>query len=276
MGDAMLSLMISLAQGALPYVTLPKLGPIQPFGVIVVTGILIASRFADKRAERLGLDVKKFQALCTWTVFSGILISHVVDQVAYYPRSIIEEPWKLLYFWTNLSSFGGMFGAAVGFNLYARKHKLDIWKSCDSIAYGLPIGFFFGRLGCAVVHDHPGIFSDSFIAVAYPEGNRLDLGLIEMLLLPILIGLMFWVDKRVKWHGQVTAVLALSYPFLRFPLDFLRAPAADGGDVRYFGLTPGHYAAIAMLVAGAFIWRRSKAAAQPAGGARREGLPATR
>ena len=54
----------------------------------------------------------------------------------------------------------------------------------------------------------------------------------------------------------VVASLALSYPWLRFPLDFLRASAEDGGDVRYFGFTPGQYACLGMFGVGLFLWQR--------------------
>ena len=57
------------------------------------------------------------------------------------------------------------------------------------------------------------------------------------------------------------------YPPIRFPLDFLRASAADGGDVRYFGFTPGQYASVALFAVGLGLLvtgRRRERAAQPA------------
>ncbi len=254
-------LVLSAALGVLPYIEIPSLGPIHPFGLLVVVGIFVGQHFADKRAVRIGMDLKKFQSLTTWTVFLGIVISHAFDQIFYYPESVLEKPWELLFFWKGLSSFGGLFGAAIAFNWYGRKHKMDLWRSADCIAYGLPTGFFFGRMGCAVVHDHPGMASDHWLAVAFPGGPRFDLGLIEMMLLPLLIGLMFFLDKRVTRPGGMVAILAMTYPFLRFPLDFLRAGAAEGGDVRYFGLTPGHYSAIFLLGLGIFLWLRAGRAA---------------
>jgi prolipoprotein diacylglyceryltransferase len=45
----------------------------------------------------------------------------------------------------------------------------------------------------------------------------------------------------------------ICYATVRFGLDFLRETPAHGGDVRYFGLTPGHYASLAMLLAGVLV-----------------------
>ena len=64
---------------------------------------------------------------------------------------------------------------------------------------------------------------------------------------------------RSKRRGVVTSALAIAYPILRFPLDFLRATDGEGGDVRYFGLTPGHFASLGMLTIGLLLaWRASK------------------
>ena len=34
----------------------------------------------------------------------------------------------------------------------------------------------FGRMGCSIAHDHPGLESDLWFAVQYPHGGRFDLG----------------------------------------------------------------------------------------------------
>jgi len=43
------------------------------------------------------------------------------------------------------------------------------------------------------------------------------------------------------------------YAPLRFFLDFLREVPANGGDVRYAGLTPGQYASIAFTLVGVAV-----------------------
>lgn len=282
----MLTRLASLVPGVLPYVEVhewripfPLIDyiPIRPFGVLVVIGILVGAQVAGMRAKQVGIDKEKFSSLVFWTVASGIVLSHVLDTLFYYPRVVIERPWELLLIHRGLSSFGGFFGATVGFFAYARKHKLPIWRSADAIAYGLPFGWFFGRMGCSVVHDHPGRYSDSVLAVAFPDGARFDLGLLELMLTPVLIAAVVLVGRRTKRPGAIITTLALVYPFIRFPLDFLRAPVWDGGDIRYFGLTPGHYASLILLALGVFLWHRSRQATGPAAlEARREGAAGKR
>jgi phosphatidylglycerol---prolipoprotein diacylglyceryl transferase len=252
----MLAQWSNLVLGLLPYVHIPDFGPLHPFGILVVIGILLGARIATARAKQAGLDAEQFSSLVFWTVASGLVISHVLDTIAYYPREALLEPWRLLMFWQGLSSFGGFTGAAIGFLVYSHRHRIDRWLAADAIAYGLPVGWLFGRMGCSVVHDHPGVMSDSFLAVNFPDGARFDLGLLELMLTPLLILAVIIVGRRTKRSGAIVATIALVYPVLRFPLDFLRAPYVDGGDIRYFGLTPGHYAAIGLFFVGLYLlWR---------------------
>ncbi|MBN1959664.1 MAG: prolipoprotein diacylglyceryl transferase [Deltaproteobacteria bacterium] len=261
----MLTLVQSLI-GVLPYVQIPDFHigplPIHPFGVLVVIGILVGSKIASKRAQLLHIDRQRFESLIFWTVASGIVISHMLSTIFYFPRLLLEQPWQLFMIHRGLSSFGGFFGAVAGFLFYTRKYKMPVWTCADALAYGLPFGWFFGRMGCSVVHDHPGHLSESFFAVAFPNGARFDLGLLELMLTPILMTAVILIGKRTKRPGAIITTVALVYPILRFPLDFLRAPVWDGGDIRYFGLTPGHYASIILFSVGIFLWFRSRKANQ--------------
>ncbi len=245
----------------LPYVDLPDslLGPIpvRPFGLLVGIGVIFGSIIAERRAKRVGIPGDRFDRLVLWMMVTAVVISHVFDTLVYYPETVLNEPWKLLMIHQGLSSFGGFAGAAIGFFYLTKKFAIERWKAADSIAYGLPFGWFFGRMGCAAVHDHPGRLSDHFLAVAFPGGSRFDLGLLEMMLTPLLILSVVLVERRSRTPGTVVATLALIYPWIRFPLDFLRATPDAGGDIRYFGLTPGQYAAIILFCVGLFLfWRQ--------------------
>ncbi len=266
----------TILQAVLPFFEIPDghIGPIpiHPFGLLVATGIILGHRLAMKRGEALGLDIDRFERLVFWTVFTGIVLSHMFDTISYHPEVLREPTASGLPGWTELfmihhglSSFGGFFGAAIGYFVYSRIHKVDVWRSADAIAYGLPVGWFFGRTGCTVVHDHPGRLSNSFLAIHFPArpqlhlpaGNYLDLGLIELLCTPILIVAAFLVARYTKKPGAVIATITLLYPPIRFPLDYLRMPDPNGGDVRYFGFTPGQYACILCFGLGLYILRRT-------------------
>ncbi len=263
----------------LPYFTIPDghIGPIplHPFGVLVATGIMVGHRIATKRAMLLGLSAEKFESLVFWTVATGIVLSHVLDAIFYHPQQVMENPLYLFKIWAGLSSFGGFFGAAVGFLVYLRNNPdVDGWKAADAIGYGLPWGWLFGRAGCATVHDHPGRPSTHWLAVdfpangvrqfEFPPGPRFDLGVLELMLTPILIVTVILVARRTMKRGAVIGALCTVYPFLRFPLDFLRETPANGGDIRYFGLTPGHFASVGCLCIGLYCLNHARNDTRPA------------
>ena len=97
------------------------------------------------------------------------------------------------------------------------------------------------RVGCAVVHDHPGVRSNAWFAVAWPDGPRLDMGLLDCVLLLAVTAVLYLLARR-KWHpGFLMGVLALGYSVPRFFLDFLRAKDLPFVDGRLLGLTPAQW-----------------------------------
>jgi prolipoprotein diacylglyceryltransferase len=59
------------------------------------------------------------------------------------------------------------------------------------------------------------------------------------------------LDRKPRAAGFFLIAFPLLYVPARFLLDFLRI-----GDVRYFGLTPGQYAGIAVFLASVFLMIR--------------------
>jgi phosphatidylglycerol---prolipoprotein diacylglyceryl transferase len=233
---------------------LPESIAIQPFGLLVATGVLLGARVAERRATRLGLRSELTSDFITHVVIIGFICAHIFDRLAYEPEIILREPWDLLMPWRSLSSFGGFFGAVLGAYVWKRRRKFGITIPLDQVAFGMPVGWFFGRMGCFVVHDHPGKLTDFFLAVDdYQYGNlivgpRHDLGFYEVLWSAAMIALFFWLDRKPRPHGFYTGIIAILYAPFRFALDFLRE-----ADATYFGLTPGHYAALLSFALGIYV-----------------------
>jgi len=134
----------------------------------------------------------------------------------------------------------------------------------DSLLFGLLVGFTLGRLGCSLVHDHPGITTDaqSWLALgpwpcACSSGGadasccatpvyRYDLGLLELF---VCVALLLWsrfvFDWRRAAHGRLLGWTAVLYGLARFPLDRLRV-----ADLEHFGLTFAQWASIAFVAIG--------------------------
>jgi phosphatidylglycerol:prolipoprotein diacylglycerol transferase len=230
--------------------------------VLVLTGCFVGLLVARHRAAKLGLDLRAIVDGAIWTVGAGFVFGHVVDVLAYSPERLAADgAWPLVRLWEGFSSFGGFLGAAAGSVAYfALVRKLDYFRYADVLAYGFPFGWFFGRVGCAVVHDHIGRPTDFFLGVDFSgagdpllRGVRHELGLDEAAFTLVLCALFAALGRKDRVPGFFLGLFAVVYAPVRFGLDFLRSTDLPDSDPRYGGLTPGQYFAFALALAGAAI-----------------------
>ena len=239
-------------------------GPIgvHPFGLLVLAGVVVGAWIARRRAMTAGLAPDTVMNLAGWILIPAFVVAHVFDAVAYHPARVLDEPLYLLRLWEGISSFGGFLGALVGGLTWSRRRGLDLPTFADPIAFSFPFGWLFGRLGCFVVHDHPGHVTMSPLGVAdYVVGQppyqvRHDLGLYEVFWCLGAIALFAALSRRARPRGLYLALLPLVYAPVRFGLDFLRATDVELSDARYLGLTPGHYASLVLFALGLAAARR--------------------
>ncbi len=234
---------------------------IQPFGVLVATGGYVGAWLAIRQARRVGLSEPAMTSFITWGVGVGFLAAHVLEVVFYRPGELLEDPLVLLRLWEGLSSFGGFIGGVVGALMWRARTGERVLPYADVVASALPVGWAFGRAGCSVAHDHPGLESDAWFAVQFPSGGRFDLGLYELVLtVPLALGFL-WLRGRPRPRGFYIATMALYYAPIRFALDFLRVR-----DARYQGLTPAQWCCIALLAVGIGFVRVAQRSATSAAG----------
>lgn len=145
-----------------PYVHVPnyQFGPfaIQMFGLSIAMAVIVGASFARRRAEQMKLDFDLFIDSFFWVIPGGFLISHFVSVILYFPERIAKNPLTLLYVWEGISSFGGFLGGIVVAYLFFRWKKVPVLPYMEAQAYGLIPGFLIGRVGCAITHDHPGMW----------------------------------------------------------------------------------------------------------------------
>ncbi len=98
----------------IPYIHISAGSVLQPFGLLVATGVIIGTILAVRRARKLGFDVDALNSFITWMLVMGFICGHVLDDLFYHPSEVAQKPWKLLMLWEGLSSFGGFTGAAIG------------------------------------------------------------------------------------------------------------------------------------------------------------------
>jgi phosphatidylglycerol:prolipoprotein diacylglycerol transferase len=191
-------------------------------------------------------------------VIGGFIGGHVLDVIFYHPDLAFEQPWLLTKLSSGQSSFGGFVGATLGACLWSRFRRRALGPFAEVIASSFPAAWVIGRFGCAVVHDHPGVLSEQWFAVAFPGGARLDLGLIEALAMIPLALAALRLRRTPRPAGFFVGLMCLYYAPLRFTLDLFRARDVLGADPRYAGLTPAQWGACLLFGLGLYFSLRSR------------------
>lgn len=224
---------------------------LHPWALLVAAGIVVGFEVARARGIRLGLDPRDIEAGVAACLIGGFAVGHLVHVFAYRHGHLGAG---------GFSSIGGFLGAALGsVALYGFARPRPYWERADAIVYGLPFGWTLGRLGCFAAGDHPGRRSESWLAVAYPDGRRHDLGLYEALLAAAIAGAFAALGRRPRPPSFFAAAFALLYAPARFGLDFLRNQDLPGTDPRYAGLTPAQWGCLILLGTGGALALRLRA-----------------
>ena len=106
--------------------------------------------------------------------------------------------------------------------------------------------------------------STSWLAVQFPDGPRLDLGLLDALVLAVLGAVLWWLARKKRPQGALFGVFALGYSVPRFFLDFLRATDLPNSDRRFYGLTPSQWICPLLALGGIWLLRHGLASPAPA------------
>lgn len=241
--------------------------PLQPFGIIVATGVLIGSEILRRYGYRHGVDDDDIRSLTIWVIVTGFIGAHVLDILMYEQDRLDKEgPILLLKMWDGISSYGGFVGGAIGYFFWVWSRRMTLGLIGDTIGVGLLPAFSIGRIGCTIVHDHVGRATDSPLGVDYPRGELFNRGLLEEFaskadvirahnlamyelayLIPVNIFVLWLAFSRSKPGakqlpaGMIAVIIPVVYAPVRFVLEYWRL---NSSDPRYAGLTFAQWCSI--------------------------------
>jgi phosphatidylglycerol:prolipoprotein diacylglycerol transferase len=163
-----------------------------------------------------------------------------IRHVCYPPRDCLA----VLKIWRGgFAYYGGFLFASVFGLWYARRHRLGTWRMADLAGYGIPLGLFFGRMGCYLNGCCYGKRTNLPWAAVFPNGStawraQATAGLVgpNAAALPVhptqlyealsslaLFAFCYYVVRpRKRADGEVFAVFVLGYSLLRFAIEFVR------------------------------------------------------
>jgi len=237
----------------IPYIYLSQfnLGPIviNVWGVMVALGFLAAILVSYYRAKKLGLNQDVMLGMALWIIIGSMIVGRLFHVFLYEPTYYFAHLNEVFHVWQGgMSIFGGFVGSLLFGYIFLQYKNADFWRYAELVIYAMPLGLFIGRIGCFLIHDHPGTPTSFPLGIVYPNGQILHDHGLYLSISGLILFLVFLTLNRLRKPPKYfyLSLFALWYGIVRFLLDFLRY--AD--ETRYWGLTPAQYLSIVLIFVG--------------------------
>ena len=245
-----------------------------------------------KQLRRYGMDPEIAWDILAWTALAGILGAKLY-YLALHWQDLMNYPVRELTSRGGLVWYGGLIGGVTAFYFQCRKKKLPIARMYDTAAPALALAYAVGRMGCFLVGDDYGVYTNSWVGIAFPEGSPPSTAgqlraigdhgipanipdsqvvtvhptqLYEVGLALIMFAILWKLGAKKLKPGQLFAVYMILYSIERFAIEFVRAKS----DRIAMGLSTSQLVSILLFAGGLFLWFRQKnqpasATTQPSG-----------
>jgi phosphatidylglycerol:prolipoprotein diacylglycerol transferase len=257
----------------------PNLFRIGPFlitwhGVFAVLGILAGARLGLWLLEKDGVDTTRGADGVAWMVVIGLIgarLLYVWENFKLFAGGQLLRVFALTE--GGISQWGGLFGAALGAYIWARRSHFSFWKILDAAGAATMIGLAIGRIGDVINGEHHGTPTTLPWGVEYVNPATLgEPGAVvhpevayEMLLTLVLLGALLPFHQRLKARlpdGVVGLIYLGLYAAGRFFLSFLRTDPSV-----FLGMRQAQLASLLMVlmavVAIPLLVRRARAGREP-------------
>ena len=211
-----------------------KLGPftIHTYGVFIAVGFLsglfVARYFAEKEGIKKDFiyDFAFFILICS---IIGARIFYVIEYHEFYFR----HPLNIIKIWQGgLVFYGGLIGGILAVIWYVKRYNLNKWQIADIFLVSLPLGQFFGRLGCLSAGCCYGKPCNLPWAITFKDPNSLAPKNIPLHPTEIYHGLAnlaiffflfyFYKSGKRKFYGEIAILYGILYSLGRFIIEFFR------------------------------------------------------
>ncbi len=203
---------------------------IYSYGVLVAIGFLAAIRVAAGEIGRRGMDIEKFYDLAFWLVLGAIVGSRLFH-VLVFRDTYVRDPLEILRLWNGgLVFYGGFLGAVAAAVVFLRRHRIPFLPVADAGALGIPLGLFFGRLGCTAAGCCFGKPSAVPWAVTFTDPASLaplyvplhPTQLYEARAALAIFAFLYMMRKRFKTPGMLLWTMLILYGIARSLLEIFR------------------------------------------------------
>lgn len=235
------------------YPILFSIGPITvySYGLMLAVAFILASSLASRRAYLFNITKDSMAGLAFTLLIFGLIGAralYVLLNIRYFSTHPFEA---LLINRGGLVFYGGFLLATLAGILYARIQKFSIQDAADLIIPFVALGQAIGRIGCFLNGCCYGRPTSSVLGMVFPytKVRVYPTQLFSSAGLLIVFGLLFYMQSKRKFKGQILYLYFIIYGIFRFAMDFLR------GDLQvfFFGLTVTQLMSLALAVTGLML-----------------------
>ena len=216
------------------------------YGIVIVTGMMIAIWIAQREAKRTGQNPEQYLDLAMIGIAAGILgarIYYVIFAWDYYKDDLLSI-FNIRQ--GGLAIYGGIIGACIAVVIYSRKKKQNFSLLMDSASMSIVFGQIMGRWGNFFNREAFGDYTNNLFAMQLPvsavRANEITQKmwdhvvtvngveyiqvhptfLYESLWNVGVLLFLFWFRKRKKFNGEVFLMYLIGYGLGRIWIEGLR------------------------------------------------------
>ena len=216
------------------------------YGIVIVTGMMIAIWIAQREAKRTGQNPEQYLDLAMIGIAAGILgarIYYVIFAWDYYKDDLLSI-FNIRQ--GGLAIYGGISGACIAVVIYSRKKKQNFSLLMDTASMSIVFGQIMGRWGNFFNREAFGDYTNNLFAMQLPvsavRANEITQKmwdhvvtvngveyiqvhptfLYESLWNVGVLLFLFWFRKRKKFNGEVFLMYLIGYGLGRIWIEGLR------------------------------------------------------
>ena len=216
------------------------------YGIVIVTGMMIAIWIAQREAKRTGQNPEQYLDLAMIGIAAGILgarIYYVIFAWDYYKDDLLSI-FNIRQ--GGLAIYGGIIGACIAVVIYSRKKKQNFSLLMDTASMSIGFGQIMGRWGNFFNREAFGDYTNNLFAMQLPvsavRANEITQKmwdhvvtvngveyiqvhptfLYESLWNVSVLLFLFWFRKRKKFNGEVFLMYLIGYGLGRIWIEGLR------------------------------------------------------
>jgi phosphatidylglycerol:prolipoprotein diacylglycerol transferase len=256
--------------------------PITTFGLMMFLAFIAGGWVTGMMLRRFGLKSDLIWEAMAWIAIAGVVGAKLYF-LALHWEQLVANPRQTILAREGLVWYGGLIGGVTAYYLQIRARRLPVGVMFDATAPALMLAIALGRIGCFLVGDDYGVYTDGSLGVVFKDGippstagylrsvgDSIPSAIPDSALVPvhptqlyevfitlILFAFLWRLAKRRLKPGQLFAAFMALYSIERFMIEFVRAK----GDRFIFGLTTSQMMSIFLFIAATILWNRQRSKA---------------